>query len=772
MTHSHHQRPQPPIAARRPMVREFHGDRVTDHYEWLRDKDSPEVLAHLRAETTYAESATAYLNPVRERIFQEITHRVQQTDVSVPYRRGDWWYYTRTVEGREHSIRCRTPATARGREEDPWQPPALAPEAGATDEEVLLDGNLEAAEHNFWSLGSFEVTPDGRWMLWSADTTGDERFTVNIKNLRTGEVLSDRIFGTADGAFITPDACHVFYIETDHTWRPWRLRKHRLGTPISQDSIVVQEDDPGLWLSATLSADRSYVIVESSCSEYAEVSLLRLEAPDGTQPQVVIPRSSRLLYQAEPVWINGQEAVLVSHNDRAPDGRLSLFDVTQLGQPITDNSFRDVLPPTPGQRVMGFTVIRDWVLVTMRSNTLPALAVLPLKNLGTARQSPMQLLNEHGLHRAPPHHSTAHTLWSSDTLKSIELVAAEHGSPVVRFCAESFTHPARMYDAVLDSPNIPVTPYLRREEAVLGGYDPSDYTVERDTATAADGTPIPVTVIRHRDAPTPAPAVIYAYGSYEISMDPAFSYSRVSLLDRGVTWVIAHVRGGGEGGRLWYESGKKLQKVTTFTDVIAVTKHVGARADIDANRLVLTGGSAGGLLVGAVLNMAPELYCGAVAVVPFVDPLTSLLMPELPLSALEWEEWGNPLEDPEAYASIKAYSPYDNIRATGVHATDDVPGDATESSPYPPILVTTSLHDTRVLYVEPAKWVAALRHAYPEQADHVLMRIDMTSGHGGASGRYQSWRDTAWEDAWILERLNLISYPTQAETPAGDIPFS
>lgn len=731
-----------PVTVRRESTREFHGDLFVDHYEWLRDKESPEVLAHLQTETAFAEASTAHLAPLREQIFQEIKGRVQETDLSVPYRRGDWWYFGRTVEGGEHGIHCRVRALVAENDDDAWTPPVLEAGIPLPGEQVLLDGNVAAGEHDFWSLGSFDVTPDGRWMLWATDTTGDERFTVQVKDLDSGEVVSDQIPGTSYGAFLAPDGSAVFYTEVDDSWRPWRVRRHVVGTPVAEDSVVAEEKDPGMWLSVALSADRQWLVLDAGCSDYSEVSLLRLAAPVGTAPQVVIPRTDRILYQAEPLVVDGREVVLVSHDHQAPDGRVSLMELHQLGHSLTELHPADVVPAQPGLRIMGFTVLKNHVVLSARSHMMPSVLLLPLAGLGSDQQG------------APARVAVDAEAASGAALESLEVMAAEFDSPVVRFTAESFIRPTRVYDLLLRDSEPPGPPVLRQEKVVLGGYRAEDYVVERDMAQAPDGTLVPITLIRRRDVCGAAPAVIYAYGSYEISMDPAFSYSRVSLLDRGAVWVIAHVRGGGELGRSWYEDGKKLQKANTFTDVVAVTEHVGARSDIDSARLILMGGSAGGLLVGAVLNLAPELYCGAVAAVPFVDPLTSILMPELPLTALEWEEWGNPIEDPAVYRCMKAYSPYENIRTASPESRRGR-SDAVAPPVYPPILAVTSLHDTRVLYVEPAKWVAALRHAHPESADQVVMRIEMAGGHGGASGRYQRWRDTAWEDAWALERLSL-----------------
>lgn len=713
----------PPSAVRRDHIREFHGDSFQDPYEWLRDKDSPEVIAHLQAETAYAEAATAQLAPLREQLFQEVRSRVQETDLSVPWRRGDWWYFARTEEGGEHAVQCRVPADAGG-----WEPPRIVAGQPLPGEQTLLDGNERARPHDFWSLGAFDITHDGTRMAWAEDTTGDERFTVRVHDLSTDRTLDDEIPETSYGAFLSPAGDAVFYTEVDDTWRPWRLRRHVLGTPLEQDITIAQEDDPGLWLGAELSSDRRWLVLEAGCSEYSEVSILRVEEAGERSPLVVVPRSARVLASAEPLRIDGRDVVLLQHDHQAPDGRVSLIELSDLPadrEQTSDDGLPpsiDIMGPREGLRVLGFAATEHHLVVEVREDTLPGLRVLPLDGLGTERQAPPRALEVPG------------------ELTAVSLTAAEPDSPVLRFTAESFVIPRRVFDLILEAPGPDLPePILRREQPVLGGYSAADYSVERDWAQAEDGTRIPITLIRRRDAAQPAPAVVYAYGSYEISMDPSFSYSRISLLDRGVVWAIAHVRGGGELGRQWYESGKKEHKRRTFTDVVAVTRHLGGRSDIDADRIVLMGGSAGGLLVGAVLNLAPELYCGAVAAVPFVDPLTSMLMPELPLTALEWEEWGNPIDSAEVYRTMQAYSPYENI----------APRD------YPPILAVTSLHDTRVLYVEPAKWVAALRHENSDKRERILMRIEMAGGHGGASGRYQQWRDNAWEDAWALERLGL-----------------
>ncbi|MEF3121316.1 S9 family peptidase [Kocuria flava] len=717
---------QPPRIDRRPAQRAFHGHLFEDPYEWLREKESPEVLAHLGAENDYAEASTAHLGPLRETVYEEIRARTQETDLSVPERRGDWWYFARTVEGGAHQSFCRVPAATTGDLLADWTPPVVEPGTPMPGEQVLLDADAEAAKHSFYALGSFDVAEDGSLLAWAEDTTGDERFVLRVKDLVTGAVLADEIPGVFYGAFLSPDARSVYYTVVDDAWRPHQVRRHELGTPVAEDVVVAQEDDPGLWLGAGLSADRRWILLEAACSEYSEVRLLPADDP-GAEPRVVLPRTDRVLYEAEPFLLGGREQILLTHDHEAPDSRVSLMDPADLGRPVAQVALRDVVPAVPGERVHGCAVTAGHLVVSVRAGTTLRVRLVPLAALA-----------------ADPAAAAVEPAFGEE-LYTATVAAAEFDAPVVRLSYTSFTTPPRVYDvfaagATGDDDALPAEPLLRREATVLGGYDPADYTVERDWATAADGTRIPVSLVRRADLDpsVPAPVLQYAYGSYEHSTDPAFSVSWLSLLDRGVVWAVAHVRGGGELGRSWYEHGKKLHKANTFTDFVAVTDHLAARPDVDERRILVMGGSAGGLLVGAVLNLAPEKYCGALAAVPFVDPLTSILDPSLPLTALEWEEWGNPIEDPHVYRYMREYSPYENVGAR----------------PYPPVLAVTSLHDTRVLYVEPAKWVAALRER-STSGHPVLLRCEMAGGHGGASGRYAQWRDTAWEYAWVLDRMGL-----------------
>ncbi|MDN3461841.1 MULTISPECIES: prolyl oligopeptidase family serine peptidase [Kocuria] len=792
-----------PVAPRRPVERTFHGHTFADPYEWLREKDSPEVRAHLDAENTYAEAVTADLAPLRESIYTEIKDRTQETDLSVPSRHGDWWYFARTVEGGAHQVFCRVPVA------DPadWTPPAVEPGTPLDGEQTLLDANAASQEHEFYALGAFSVAEDGSRLAWSEDTAGDERFTVYVKDLTTGELLADRIPQTSYGAFLTPDAAQVVYTVVDESWRPYRVYRHVIGTDVAQDQLLFQEDDPGLWLGAELSADKQWLMLSSSCSEYSEYRILRLaelpaddaavpgshgqsagaapstahrDAPDectGTAPghgdgtkkaraetpadlpwRVVLSRDERVLYEVEPLTVAGTDVLLLSHDAHAPNGRISLMPLEHAGWSLTEVDLVDVVPASDTVRVESGIPTATHLVVALRENTTPRVRLIPrtaLEPLVAGAAHDGTGARAGGAASSSPDTGTAadagllagtEAAFDED-LSSTGVLSAEYENPVVRVSYTSFVTPPRVYDIPTGEPGAGALdefgvgePVLRREATVLGGYHSEDYTVERDWAVAEDGTRIPVSLI-HRadlDPAVPAPVLQYAYGSYEISTDPAFSISRLSLLDRGVIWAVAHVRGGGELGRAWYENGKKNTKTNTFTDFVAVTQHLAARPDVDARRIALMGGSAGGLLAGAVLNLAPELYCGGLAAVPFVDALTSMLMPELPLTALEWEEWGNPVESAEVYEYMRSYSPYENVR----------------DADYPPILAVTSLNDTRVLYVEPAKWVAELRTrvAHPET---VLLRCEMAGGHGGASGRYAQWKDTAWEYAWLARQLGV-----------------
>ncbi len=698
----------PPIAARRPVERRFHGDVFVDDYEWLRDKDDPEVLAYLEAENAYTDEQTAGLAVLREQIFEEIKRRTKETDLSVPVREGAWWYYGRTVEGKQYGIHCRAPISS----PDDWTTPSMPEDgSGLPGEQVLLDDNVEAAGTEFYALGSLDVSPDGRLLLLAVDTVGDERYTVHVRDLETGEQLPDTIEQTAAGALFDATGRYVFYTTVDDAWRPDTVWRHEVGTDASADVAVFSEPDERYWVGVGMTRSRRYLVIEEESKVTSEARILDASDPTG-EFRVVWPRREGVEYSIEHAVIDGEDRLLVLHNDGALD-----FELVDVAAADPGGERRVLVPHRPGVRVEGVDAFASHLVLEYRSGALPRVAVARLG------EGPLT--------------------WTEVDFGE-ELFAAGAGGnpeweqPLVRMGYTSFVTPSTVYDYDVATGER----RLLKQQPVLGGYDPARYEQRREWATAHDGTRVPLSLVYRRDlvSPgTPAPLVLYGYGSYEHSIDPSFSIARLSLLDRGVVFAVAHVRGGGELGRAWYEDGKAHRKTNTFTDFVACARHLVEEDWTSPDRIVAEGGSAGGLLMGAVANLAPELFAGILAVVPFVDPLTSILDPSLPLTVIEWDEWGDPLHDPEIYALMKSYSPYENVREVA----------------YPRILAITSLHDTRVLYVEPAKWTARLRAL----GAPVLLRTEMSAGHGGVSGRYEAWRKRAFELAWMLDVLGLHNPP-------------
>ncbi|MCW2830223.1 MAG: oligopeptidase [Aeromicrobium sp.] len=701
-----------PTAERRPIVRTHHGDEFVDDYEWLRDKDDPATLAYLEAENAHTDAATAHLEPLRQQIFDEIKARTLETDLSVPVRRGGWWYYTRTVEGQQYAIRCRRPVA----DADDWEPPSL--EAGATidDEQVLLDSNAEADGHEFFSLGAFSVSDDENLLAWSVDTQGDERYTIRVKDLRTGEVLPDEITGTSGGATWSADATHLFYTTVDEAWRPYRVWRHALGAT-GDDVLVLEEPDERFFIGVGRTHSERFLVIGLSSKITSEARVLDASDPEG-EFRIVIPRREGVEYSIEHAMIGGDDLFLVLHNDGAPNFELSAVAVDDAlaGRVSTPADGRVIVAGSEQTRLEDVDVFARWFVLSYRRDALSRIGIMRFgDSQGTSSLGDLEEIE-----------------FGEELFTSGMGANAEWDPPLLRVGVGSFITPASVFDYVVESGEL----VLRKQAPVLGGYDPGDYEQHRSWAVADDGTRVPVSIVCRKDTPRDgtAPGLIYGYGSYEASMDPGFSVMRLSLLDRGFVFAIAHVRGGGELGRRWYDEGKLLSKKNTFTDFVAAARHLVDEKWTSADRLVAEGGSAGGLLMGAVANIAPDAFAGIVAAVPFVDNLTTILDPSLPLTVIEWDEWGNPLDDPEVYAYMKSYAPYENV---GAHD-------------YPAILAVTSLHDTRVMYVEPAKWVARLRATATGEAP-ILLKTEMHAGHGGVSGRYASWKERAWELAWIID---------------------
>ncbi|GGH63259.1 S9 family peptidase [Rothia aerolata] len=712
-----------PQTAKVESERIFHGDVFVDSYEWLRDRESEEVLSYLRAENDYTARVTADQEPLRETIFQEIKSRVLETDLSVPTRVGDWWYFTRTIEGEQYPVYCRVAALTEGSVEERFTPPQVEPEQTLSGEEVLLDCNDFARDLDFFSLGSFQPSLSGELLTFGVDDSGSERYRQYFKDLTTGELLDDHLDNIFSGAYLTPDAAGLVYSLVDDSWRPYEVRLHTIGST-EADRVLFTEKDPALWLESSLSEDRSHLVLTSYSSEYTEVRLLALDALE-EPARLVIDKKQRIQYGVEPITIGGESYLLIQHDHEALNSELVLAPYP-AGESFEDYRTRwlPVMPHRSDVRIEGFALTADHLVVTARQDTTVKVFLTELNQLSSLLASESAA----GLDFSEP-------AGFFEEIYTTSVMSTSIDSPVVRILYTSWVTPTQIFDYFPRSESL----NLRRETPVLGGYNPGDYTAYRMWAPARDGEMIPLSII-HRadlDLETEHPLFQHGYGSYEVSMDPYFSVARLSLLDRGVIYAVAHIRGGGELGRDWYQQGKKLKKINTFTDFIDSTDFLSQRRWVDANRIVIEGGSAGGLLMGAVANMAPEKYRAVIAEVPFVDALTTILDPDLPLSALEWEEWGNPIEDQQVYQYMKSYSPYENIRPVT----------------YPAIVAITSFNDTRVLYVEPAKWIAKLRETVTADTPVPLLKIEMDGGHGGGSGRYTRWKETAWSYAFALTHL-------------------
>ena len=689
-----------PAARQTPSERTFHGDTVVDEYAWLADKDDPETIAFLEAENVYTESLTAGQEGLREEIFGEIKARTQETDLSVPTRKGGWWYYSRTVEGQQYGVFCR-----RAVRPDDSGPPMSEDGAPLDGEEVLLDSNQLAGDQQFFSLGARTVSPDGGLLAYSTDFAGNERFTLRIKDLATGETTADEIPDTFYGPAWSRDGSALFYVTVDDAWRPYRVWRHMVGTPAAQDALVYEEADEKFRVGIGLTRSERYLLLSVASSVTSEVWLLDAATPEG-EFTVVAPRRQNVEYQVEhQIGADGTDRLLILHNDGAENFEL-------VSAPVSDPADRTtVIAPREDTRLLDVDAFAEFLAVSLRRDGLTSLRII------RADGSDYEVAFPEPVYTVFP---------GANPEYSARLLRLSYGSLVT---------PDSVYDCDMATGELtllkrfPVLPLPGGAE-----YRPGDYEQHREWATASDGTRIPISLVCRKGTPRDgsSPFVLYGYGSYEASMDPSFSISRLSLLDRGFGYAIAHVRGGGEMGRHWYEDGKLLHKANTFTDFVACAEHLAAAGWTSPRRLIARGASAGGLLMGAVANLAPQDFGGIVAQVPFVDPLTTILDPSLPLTVTEWEEWGDPLHDPRVYAYMKAYSPYENVTGQA----------------YPPILAVTSLNDTRVLYSEPAKWIARLQAQ--ASGGPFLLKTEMVAGHGGRSGRYDRWREDALILAWIV----------------------
>ncbi|MFY9862523.1 MAG: S9 family peptidase [Trebonia sp.] len=689
----------PPSAKQVPFERTYHGDTVTDPYAWLADSKDPEVLGYLEAENAYMSAQTAGLAGLRAEVFGEIKARTQETDLSVPVRKGGWWEYSRTVEGQQYSIFCRRRVL-----DGEVRPPLPEDGKPLEGEEVLLDSNELAAGAGFFRLGALSVSPGESLLAYSTDFSGDERYTLRIKDLATGQTLPDEIPDTFYGCAWSLDASALFYVTVDEAWRPYRVWRHRVGTPASSDVIVYEEADERFWLSIHLSRDDKWVSIFVGSKLTSEWWLLDSAAPEGAFT-VVAPRRQGVEYDVEVA----ANRLLIVHND----GGAENFELATAPLPGTGDSrtWTPLIPYQADTRLLGVDAFASHTVVYFRRGGLTGLRVLAADGESREIQFP----------------EPVYTVSPGSN--------PEYTQTTYRLGYNSMITPGTVYDYDMVTGSLT----LLKQQPVLPSpagvpFASDEYEQHQEWAVAPDGTRVPISLVCRKGTPRDgsAPCLLYGYGSYEHSIDPTFSISRLSLLDRGFVFAIAHVRGGGELGRPWYIHGKMLEKKNTFTDFVACAAHLVATGWTSASRLVARGGSAGGLLMGAAANLAPGAFAGIVAQVPFVDALDTILDPSLPLTVTEWEEWGDPLHDPEVYFYMKSYTPYENVAA----------------APYPAIFAITSLHDTRVLYHEPAKWIARLRAV--AAGGPFLLKTEMEAGHGGRSGRYDAWQEEALVLAWAI----------------------
>jgi oligopeptidase B len=692
---------EPPTAKQVPHERSYHGDTVIDEYAWLADKDNPDTIAYLTAENAYTDAATAGLDQLRDQIYAEIKARTQESDLSVPVRKGGWWQYSRTVEGQQYGLHCR-------RAVRPGEviPPVAADGQPLDGEEVLLDGNKLAAGQGFFALGALRPSRDWRWLAYSTDFSGDERFTIRVKDLATGQTLPDEIPGAYYGCAWSLDGSALFYLTVDDAWRAHRVWRHRVGTPAEQDVIVFEEADERFHVTLGQTRSERYLVIRSASVLTSEVWLLDAATPDG-EPVVVTPRRQGVDYDVD----HAGDHLLILHNHEAENFEIATAPLTDLAD------WTPLVPHRADTRLMDVAAFADFTVVYFRRNGLTGLRILrtPAGGMPVAEH---EIAFPEPVYRVGPGPNP------------------EYESDRFRLAYTSLVTPGTVYDCDMATGELT----LLKQQPVLPSpagvpYASQDYEQYREWAVATDGTRVPISLVCRKGTPRDgsAPCLLYGYGSYEISRDPVFSIPVLSLLDRGFVYAIAHIRGGGEMGRSWYTDGKLLRKKNTFTDFVACARHLVQAGWTSASRLVARGGSAGGLLMGAVANMAPESFAGIVAHVPFVDALNTILDPSLPLTVTEWEEWGDPLHDPQVYAYMKSYSPYENVTA----------------QVYPPIFALGGLNDTRVTYHEPAKWMARLRAV--AKGGPFLLKIEMAAGHGGRSGRYDAWREEAQVLAWVVQ---------------------
>ena len=675
-----------PIAPKHPQALVKHGDERIDDYFWMRDRTNSEVIDYLEAENAYTKEQMKHTEALQQTLYQEILGRIKETDLSVPYRLDDYYYYSRTEEGLAYSIFCRKP--------------------GSLDapEQVLLDQNQLAEGQEFFSLGVLAISPNHQLLAYSTDTTGAEQYTLCFLDLTTGKLYSEQVPNTYYSFAWGNDNRTVFYTKVDEANRPYQLWRHRLGSNPEEDVLIYEETDESFFLSVSKTRSEAYILMELESQVTSEVHYLDANTPTEAF-RVIHPRQPKMEYFVE----HHSDRFYIVTNENAINFKLMKAPVASPDKA----NWETVIPHREDIMLSDVSAFTDHLVISERTKGLPTVRV---QKLSTSAETALD--------------------FPEPTYAIFDGNNPEFNSTKWRFIYTSMITPSSVFDYDMETGERE----LKKETEVLGGYDRTQYASERLMATAADGAQIPISLVYKRGiTDRPNPLWLTAYGSYGFPYPATFSSSRLSLLDRGIVFAIAHIRGGGDMGRKWYEDGKFLHKKNTFTDFIACAEYLIDQKWTTPDSLVISGGSAGGLLMGAVINQRPDLFKAVVADVPFVDVVTTILDTSLPLTVIEWDEWGNP-NDPTYYNYIKSYSPYDNV----------------EAKEYPALLITAGLNDSRVKYWEPAKWTAKLRTMKTDN-NILLLKTNMGAGHGGASGRYESIKETAFEYAFVLDRLGLAS---------------
>jgi oligopeptidase B len=679
--------PLPPDARREPKATTLHGHTLQDDYAWLRNKDSQEVIAYLEAENAYADAWMASTKQLQETLYREMLSHIKETDESYPWHYAGYYYYSRTIEGSQYAIHCRRKGSMQ------------APE------EIILDGNQLAIGHPFMALGAFAISEDQNLLAYSVDHTGFRQYTLHIKDLRTGETLADTAERVGSVVWANDNVTLFYSVEDEETKRHYRLYRHTLGQPQSADTLVFEEPDERFNLGAGKTRDRKYILLEIGSHTTSEAHFLPASEPTAAW-KLIEPRRDNIEYYAD----HRDSLFYIRANDTGRNFRLVTAPVDQPSR----QNWQELIPHRDQVMLEDVDLFATFAAIGTRSDGLPHLEIAPFEGikLGPAREIalPEPVYSVHG-GTNPDFQATSY-----------------------RYGYQSLVTPASVYDLDIATHES----ILRKQQEVPGGFDRTHYASERVFATAEDGTRVPISIVYRRDKKTTRnPLHVYSYGSYGYSLPVGFNSNRLSLLDRGIVMAFAHIRGGGDMGKPWHDAGRLMQKRNTFTDFIAAVEHLTKNGYGDPARVSIEGGSAGGLLMGAVTNLRPDLFRAVISHVPFVDVMNTMLDATLPLTVPEYEEWGNPNE-PDAFAYMLSYSPYDNLRA----------------GRYPAMLVKTSLNDSQVMYWEPAKYVAKLR-TLKQDGTPLLLYTNMAAGHGGASGRYDYLREIAFDYAFILRTLEV-----------------